>query len=106
MKKTEATKVKGIVQAWIKNRKKQFKGYESEYMAFVDVVESDTSKGHFGINIRTDSMAYDDIYMEESSGYYTTKQQQNLQKHINQKMGWKKDEHYFEPYGQGILQLY
>ena len=118
MKKEEAKRVKKLIDSWVKKHW-LWKKFPEDRMIHTQIEESDVSKGWWGVKIYTDGLWYDYLYTNE--GYYvdeveakefgikkgaTGGVQDELQVFLNKKMKWGKEEHYFEPYGQGILDLY
>jgi hypothetical protein len=94
-------------------------------MASAVVVESDVSKGWFGVRVATDGAAYDDLYTNE--GYYLSAEEaaelasygakglrsgamggsrQKLEALIAKKMGWRVGQHYFENVSGGLMEIY
>jgi len=102
MKKTDVVKVKRIVQIELNKIAKKYKWYDKPVL---DIVESEVEPNHWAVQVRTDADSYDyfyDYFAEKTSH----KLQNEVMKTVDKKMKWKKGEHYFEPFGEGILNLY
>lgn len=103
MKKAQATRCKGIIS---RELSKYAKKYKWDVKPIVEVVESPNSKGWFGVEVRTDGDSYDGFY--DDYGGTASNIQQDITNKVNTAMGaeFKKEEHYFEKYGQGIVHFY
>lgn len=107
MKKSEAVKVAKIVRDELKKR---------NYLCPPRVVvEEGTaiggSKGNWGILVYTDGDSYEELYdiflpYGLFFGYNPFTFLKKIERKINEEMGWREEEHYFEAYGQGILFMF
>ena len=103
MKLNEAKKVMKIVKSELTKLGKKYK-WDSNSIPAIEVAESKQFPGWYGVEVRTDAESYDYFY----DNYLGTaeKLQDKIENIINKKMGWRKEEHYFENWGQGIICLY
>ena len=71
----------------------------------VSVRESEQSKNWFGVSVATDSEIYELFYDFNEVAHNNI---EKLEKAINSKMGKKftGEEHYFEKYGMGIIEMF
>lgn len=89
--------------------KEAFKNIEAKYdfkfkcFPVIEVQESQNSEGWFGVQVRTDGDSYEMFY-----DGMTEFLQSEIQEEVIGKMGPKfaEEDHYFEPYGSGIIDLY
>ena len=99
MKKQQALKAEKIIKAELKKLQRKYKYSDDEWMCYIEVKESDSNKGWFGVEIRTDAQCYENFYEDYD-------EQKKIQKIVEKKMKFDADDHYFEPYGQGIINFY
>ena len=119
MKKTQAVRVKKIIQIWINKKTKEYKKSGLSYPVSLSLNESENWKGHWGVLIATDGDALDDLYSDE--GYYvgeveakefgikagaTGGNREQLEKFVNKMMKFKSKDHYLENDGYGVISYY
>lgn len=115
MNKKQALKVKKLIEMWVRKHKLWKLSKEVK----VRIQESKYEKNWYGVYISTDSYWYDYLYnnggdlIEElaANDYglpsgYTLGFQSDLEKHILKRMKWKRNDHYFDSEGMGVLYMY
>jgi len=109
--RAEITKICDEHDAQVKELMKDmnFDSDPMERCVVVEVSESESCKGEFCVEVRTDSDVYDLIYALDCDYGYNEKGftlRKRIEDAVDKALKFEAGEHYFEHYGGGILHLY
>ena len=108
MKRQEANRAARIIKVELRKLGKKWgcEKHRWDSEPIIRVVESEHSKGWWGVEIRTDGDSYEAFYEMGLAPYSAEKNHQKVMAVLDKKMHFRKGEHYFENYGGGILIYY